>query len=88
MNGDNIWADFDDANNIEDTRGFNFGGLLNNLVKTGGDVAGRFLAPKPAPQPQQVTQPRPQPTWLVPAIIGGVLLVVLVFAGVLFSGRK
>ena len=87
MNGDNVFADFDDANNIERPSGLNFGGLLNNLVNTGGQVAGRFLAPKPA-QPQQVTQPKPQPAWLLPVLIGGGVLVLLVLAGVLFGGRK
>lgn len=78
---------FDDAGAIEQPSGFNFGGLLNNLVSTGGDLASNFLRPKP--QPQQVTQPKPaSPAWLLPVLIGGGVLIVLVLAGVLFSGRE
>ena len=81
---------FDDPGAVEDPRGFDFGGLLNNVLKTAGDLGKAYVTPQQAPPPQRVTQPTPaaQPSWLMPVLIGGGVLVLLMFAGVIFTGRK
>jgi len=77
-------ADFDDDGAVE---GFDFGGLFNTALKTGGDLAGDYLRKDQKPTPQTVTQPKPDQGWVKWAIIGGVAVVVLLVAGLAFGGR-
>jgi hypothetical protein len=80
--------DFDDLGNIENPAKFDFGGLFNNLLNKGADLGKAYLTPKPQPQQQPIVQPEKQPAWLMPALIGGGVLVLLMFAGILFTGRR
>jgi hypothetical protein len=89
MDPNSIWADFDDAGNVEEPGKFNFGAVFGGLLKTGTDLGKAYLTPKPKPQPQQqpIVQPARNPAWLMPALIGGGVLVLLLFAGLLFGKR-
>jgi len=93
MANDFLEADFDDAGNLEDPSSFDFsgffGGLLNNATRLGQS----YLEARNRPQPQQVRlPPAPVPLtrqpWFLPVLLGGGALVLLVFAGLLFGGRK
>lgn len=83
-------TDFDDPGAVEKPGSFDFGGLINTVIGKAADVGKSYLGNR-NPAPQQVTQPTPkveQPKWLMPVLIGGGVLVVLMFAGLIFSGRK
>lgn len=79
-------AIFDDAGNVEDSSGWNWG-PLGGLLDTAVNVASDRLKAAEAPKPQQQTQPRamsPIASWLpagygVPILIG---LIVLVLGGI------
>ena len=88
MRGEDSGADFDDPGNIEDPGSFDFGAVVGNLLKTGQSVVLSKLQPKPQPQQATVSAPAPaKASWVMPALIGGGILVVVLVLGLAFGGK-